>query len=298
MMLPVGFAPSPSDPWGPRLVDSPTRLVFETMGTVASLSAPGEMDARLRDRVQQVFADLDAHLSPFRPDSEVSRVNAGRLVARRAGQQFRRALDLAHTWYLETAGAFTPYPPGGGLDLNGVVKAMAIADAGDLLVAGGVSDWCLNVGGDVLVHGFDQQPAPGEPWTAGIVHPADPGSLLSVYRFTDVVTPAIATSGVTERGEHVWRTDRRAAQDQFIQVSVVAGDIITADVLATALLAGGQDLLVEALRRWPIEVLAVTRAGRNLASRAFWTPDAAALSVPEDASSPSGAVASPSPAVP
>ena len=277
MILPTHLTPDPLHPWGPRLVDGPTRLVFETMGTVASLAAPGGMDAELRDRVQQVFAELDARLSPFRFDSQLSRVNAGELAVSEAGPEVRRAFELAHTWYLETAGAFTPYAPGGGVDLNGVAKAMAIADAGELLTAHAVGDWCLNVGGDVLVHGLDHESDRGEPWTAGIVHPGDSQSLLSIYRFASPRTSAIATSGVTERGEHIWRTDRRDAEDQFIQVSVVAGDIMTADVLATALLAGGQDLLGEALRRWPIDVLAVTRAGQNLATSAFWASGAEPL---------------------
>ena len=45
---------------------------------------------------------------------------------------------------------------------------------------------------------------------------------------------------------------------------MIAPDIVTADVLATALVAGGRDYLDEATSRFPIEVLTVDRAGELL----------------------------------
>jgi len=78
--------------------------------------------------------------------------------------------------------------------------------------------------------------------------------------------PAVATSGIAERGEHIWR---RAGGDLFAQVSVAAGDIVTADVLATAIVAGGLDTLRLATDRWPAEVIAVTRSGEICATPAF-----------------------------
>ena len=112
----------------------------------------------------------------------------------------------------------------------------------------------------------------GEPWTAGIVDPADRGALLTSYRFDDPGVRALTTSGVAERGEHVWRSDPEAPRGVFSQVSVVARDIVTADALATALLAGGRFMLEQAVQRWPVEVVAVTRDGEPLATKAFWAP--------------------------
>ncbi|MGB4808906.1 MAG: FAD:protein FMN transferase, partial [Candidatus Phosphoribacter baldrii] len=59
----------------------------------------------------------------------------------------------------------------------------------------------------------------------------------------------------------------------FHQVTVAAPDIITADVLATAILAGGRPTLDLALRRWDIQVLACTADGEFLATNAFRATD-------------------------
>jgi thiamine biosynthesis lipoprotein len=71
---------------------------------------------------------------------------------------------------------------------------------------------------------------------------------------------ALATSGSAERGEHIWtRTD--LPRSPFAQVSVAAADIVTADVLATAIVAGGHPMLDLACERWDVDVLAVGRDG-------------------------------------
>ena len=93
-------------------------------------------------------------------------------------------------------------------------------------------DWCLNAGGDVLVSGIQ---ASGEPWTVGIVDPDDRGRLWTQIDMHPG-RMAVATSGIQERGEHVWRM---VSDTTFTQVTVAAADIETADVLATAILSGG-----------------------------------------------------------
>lgn len=55
----------------------------------------------------------------------------------------------------------------------------------------------------------------------------------------------------------------------FRQVSVVAADIVTADVLATAIVAGGLQILNRATDGWDIEVLAVRAGGELLATPGF-----------------------------
>ena len=51
-----------------------------------------------------------------------------------------------------------------------------------------------------------------------------------------------------------------------MQVSVAAADLVTADVLATAIVAGGRAALDELTGRHDIDVLAVTRDGGLLAT--------------------------------
>ena len=52
---------------------------------------------------------------------------------------------------------------------------------------------------------------------------------------------AIATSGSAERGNHIWnpKAPGKEAPTDLVQVSVVAKDLVTADVWATAAFAAG-----------------------------------------------------------
>ena len=52
-------------------------------------------------------------------------------------------------------------------------------------------------------------------------------------------------------------------------MSVAAADIVTADVLATAIVAGGSPMLDLAAEGWDIDVLAVRSDGEVLATPGF-----------------------------
>ncbi len=244
------------------LVATEVRHVFETMGTVVSVVCPaGRLTAPVRDELVGVFDRLDRRFSLYRPDSEATAVADRRLLLRDSSPEYRDAYDLAATWSGDTEGAFTPHRPDGRIDLSGVVKAMGIQAAGEVL-AGVDADWCVNAGGDVLVSGEER---PGKPWVVGLVDPDDRSRLVSQFTCSAAL-PAVATSGVAERGEHIWRV---GSDRTFVQVSVAASDIIAADVLATAILAGGPGTLDLATRRWRLEVLAFAADGTVRATGAF-----------------------------
>ncbi len=235
------------------------RRVFATMGTVVSLDVP---DGAPVERVERVFADADARFSLYRDDSELSRLNAGEFELLDAGPELRGAYELAAAWRVDTGGAFTPTRPDGLLDLNGVVKAVAMRDAGALLEDAGCRDWTLVVGGDMLAAGSGPD---GIPWVTGIIDPADRSALLCAIELRPP-RRAIATSGTAERGDHIWLA---GMAPEYVQVTVVADDIVTADVLATAIVAGGEPMLREACERWPIDVLTVDAAGELTATPGF-----------------------------
>lgn len=236
------------------------RHVFETMGTVASLELPAtEGAASLVARVEAIFAESDARFSLYRPDSELSRIAAGELTLMDASDEVRDAYGESLRWRDSTAGAFTPNRPDGVTDLNGIVKAKAIEAAGAVLDRAGCLDWSLNVGGDILVRG--SQPD-GTAWSVGVVDPANRSDLLCAIELTDGMR-AVATSGSAERGDHIWLGSSRDPAP-FLQVTVVAEDIVTADVLATAIMAGGRSELDSATDEWNIDVLTVDRSGEFL----------------------------------
>jgi FAD:protein FMN transferase len=236
------------------------RVIFETMGTVGSLMVPGDLPADLARRVVSVFNEMDERFSLYKPESEASRVSRRELAFSDASSAYRSAYWVAHDWGTLTDGAFHPYRHDGTIDLNGVVKALAIDAAAELL--GELPDWCLNVGGDLVARGHD---AEGRPWVAGIVDPDDQHKLASQALLTDEL-PAIATSGTALRGEHIWRLPQT---HQFRQVTVQARDIVTADVLATAIMAGGRQTLQQMLTEHQLEVLAFGQTDDIWATPAF-----------------------------
>ena len=205
--------------------------------------------------VEAAFALLDAadrRFSPYRFDSELSRINRGeRLIA---SPEMVEVLGLAEDARAASGGAFDCHDPNGRLDTNGVVKGWAAQRAADVLVAAGITSFCLNAGGDVVVRGA---PEPGRRWHVAVRSPTgkDP---LAVLALQDA---AVATSGSYERGDHIWDRRPASAGRPLASVTVVAGDLGTADVLATTLFVLGADGIDWAVTTYGCVVLAVDDRG-------------------------------------
>ena len=270
--------------------------IFATMGTIVSLRLAGFVDEPGSDGdaradalrlVESIFRRWDERFSLYRPDSELSRVARGDIRLTAASESLRNCYALALDWRDRTLGVFTPHRADGVIDLSGVVKALAIAEAGVALTESGLSNWSINAGGDVLVSGepterfeawesaegampvghrvaapalTDRHPE----WVVAIVNPADRGDVIANVPLRNA-RRAVATSGSAERGEHIWSV-HAGEPSPFHQVSVFAADIVTADVLATAIVAGGEATLADLTARFAIDVLAVRRDGRLLAT--------------------------------
>ena len=229
-----------------------SRSVFTSMGTVISLLTPGPPPAaHVVAAAEREFHDRDRRFSLYRADSEVSVLARGDLPVVSASRAFRATLNRAAGWEDATHGAFRTRAPDGVLDLSGLVKAEALEAAGNRLLAAGDANWLLNAGGDVLVAGRNGS----VPWAVGIVDPLDKAALITSVQL-EGQWRALATSGIAERGEHIWRPSDQA---DFLQVSVLAPDIVTADVLATSIMAGGRQTLEACASRWDIDALCVTR---------------------------------------
>lgn len=248
---------------------------FHCMGTVISLAVPAASVFAAEDElaaaaavVERTFRGLDQTFSLYRRDSEASALARGDFALPKASALTRGLFAEALEWRLRTEGAFTPERADGVLDLSGLVKGHAIREAGMSLLALGLSNWCLNAGGDVLVNG---SPGPGgdKPWLAGIVDPSDRTALLAGCHLGKGRRrrAALATSGSAERGGHIWSAS--ASGPEFVQVSVLADDIVAADVLATAIYAGGVPMLNRATDSWDVDVLAVRTDGQLLATPEF-----------------------------
>ncbi|MFE6524648.1 FAD:protein FMN transferase [Streptomyces sp. NPDC057794] len=200
--------------------------------------------------------EVDARFSPFRPDSEVSRLDRGEQAE--PGPDLREVLELCEEYRIASGGAFDVRLPGRGLDPCAVVKGWSVQRAAERLKAAGARRFCLNAGGDVV--------AVGGPWRVGVRHPEQAGRLCAVLDLTD---RAVATSARYARGDHILdaRTGRPATG--LLSMTVVAPTLTEADAVATAAFALGPEGVAWAASRQACEVFAVDADRRVLRSEGF-----------------------------
>ncbi len=239
---------------------------FDTMGTVVSIRLPDSLasdDAQMAlSMVEREFTLRDERFSLYKQDSEASRIARGELLLTDSSDTMRDAYAESLAWRDATGGAFTPHRPDGVLDLSGTVKADALRASDVVLREAGVDVFSVNAGGDLVTAGVPEVGA----WITGIANPLEAGDVLSVVSMTSTFS-CMATSGTAERGEHIWR--RPETDASFVQATVCAGDIMTADVLATAIIAGGAETLDYVTSRGDVAVLVVRADGSLLGNDAF-----------------------------
>jgi thiamine biosynthesis lipoprotein len=213
--------------------------VWEVMGTVVSLRIPdrfsAEHDAAVAG-VRGVLAMYDETYSLYREDSPLSRLARGEVALADLDAEIRDTYARTIEWRNRTGGAFTPHRADGVIDLSGIVKADAIAAGAEVLRANGVTEFSLNVGGDIVVAGDVD-------WPTAIGHPTNPSEMMAGVLLNSQWC-AIATSGTHDRGEHIWRKVTDAPT--IISATVISHDIVTSDVWATAIISGGPDMAAAA----------------------------------------------------
>jgi thiamine biosynthesis lipoprotein len=246
------------------VTDPERRRAERVMGTVISMAMPeGGARSPVADAAFTWLHEVDRRFSPFRPDSEVSRLIRGDLVEDRVSDDLRDVLDLAEAVRVLSDGAFDirGHRPDGRPDPTGLVKGWAIERAASILIAGGVPRLALNAGGDVVVRGGR---ATGVPWRIGVAHP-DGRSTALVLEADDL---AVATSGRLERGEHIRdaRTGAQAPPD-LVSITVAGPSLARADGYATGAFAMG-----EAGMRWTLGLPGYGAAAITVDGRMVTTP--------------------------
>lgn len=179
--------------------------------------------------VAAVLERWEETFSLFRAESELSRVNRSGARVLAVSPLFARAVGIALDAAADTEGLVDPTlggrwsevfvagrmlsrPPGLALDLNGVVKSLAVDEAAATLDGPGF----VSVGGDLAVRGAVDVALPA----GGAVR---------------VVTGGLATSGTASRGEHlVDPATRRPSDSCWEQVTASGATCLAADVAAKA----------------------------------------------------------------
>jgi thiamine biosynthesis lipoprotein len=194
---------------------------FRAMGCdVAVAGAAPETVAAILERWEEAF-------SLYRPESELSRVNRSQARVLTVSPLFTRALEVALDVAAETEGVVDPTlrgrwreialsgrllsrPPGIALDLNGVVKALAVDNAVTILDGPGF----VSVGGDLAVRG-----------------PVDVA--LPAGGAVRVVSGGLATSGTASRGAHLVDTATGSPSEScWEQVTASGASCLAADMAA------------------------------------------------------------------
>ena len=212
------------------------RITRDLMGMPITIDIVGAADTALHERAFAYLESVDHRFSTYRADSEISAINAGRIPGDDVSDDMREVFALGELTRAETGGYFDIRRPDGTLDPSGVVKGWAIRNTARLLEAAGARNFYVDAGGDVQAVGKN---AEGEDWRAGIRNPFNP------EQHVKTILPrgrGIATSGTYARGQHIYdplHPDRRL--DEVVSLTVIAADVLEADLFATAAFAMGVD---------------------------------------------------------
>jgi thiamine biosynthesis lipoprotein len=277
------------------------------MGTILEIDACGADAPATEAAVAAAFEAVDgveARLSNWRPESEMSRANAaGRpfSLSPETWSSLTRAFDLAR----ETDGAFDPsvgavtraepgaaHPgavgwtkvrldphgrtlsfsaPGGAIDTGGFGKGEGLDRALAALRSRGVEEARLNFGGQITLFGTASA-ADGLPNLAmvGVAEPrAGSSRELAQFRVAD---GSVSTSGQSERPGHIVDPRTGAPVPFAGSVTVLAETGARADALSTALFVLGPARGIEFADRRGIAALYVVpreRGWQFVPSRAF-----------------------------
>lgn len=236
------------------------------MGTTVSIDVREPLVATTAvDATVAWFHDVDTRFSPFRPDSEVSRVGSGELALEDASPDVRAMFTLADELRERTGGYFDArgHRDDRRPDPTGVVKGWSVDEAGAILRLAGARNFQVVAGGDLIAVG---EPEPGRPWRIGIRHPDREDRVAGVLRVRD---RAVATSGLYERGEHIRDPHTGRIPGGLRSVTVIGPTLALADAYATAAFAMGESGI-----GWVDGQAGFAAVGITAAHRVVWTTGA------------------------
>ena len=237
------------------------------MGMSVTLEVMGE-PPRAAEAIEHALAfvrTVDRRFSPYKPDSELSRLNAGAVTATELSSMFRTILNLSDATRRQTDGYFDIRKPDGSLDPSGLVKGWAIREAARIVVDHGFRDYFVEAGEDIQTGGRNSR---GQAWTVGVRNPFRPEELAYAVRLSG---QGIATSGTYRQGGHIYDPHTAQPRSEIVSCTVVGPDIYEADRFATAACAMGERGIELLERRSDLDGQLVTRDGRELETSGFAT---------------------------
>lgn len=178
---------------------------------------------------------VDQLFSTYLPDSQVSKLRRGEIEIADADQLVQQVWQACLEIREVSDGAFDPWAVPGGFDPSGYVKGWAADQISQQLIKQGAKHIQVNAGGDISVRGGKDAKTP---WKLAVAHPRIKGELSKLYSITD---GAIATSGSSERGDHIIDPHTKTIAVGARSATVIGPDAGISDALATALVVSGRD---------------------------------------------------------
>ena len=219
------------------------------------------------ESVEKLFTYLtavDERFSTYKDTSEVSRVNRGECSEAQYSSDLRDVLATAEHAKKETDGYFNVCRPDGRLDPSGVVKGWALQKATELLEADGVTNFMLDGAGDIASAGVSPD---GTPWSVGIRNPFNHEEVVKVLYPKG---RGVATSGTAIRGAHIYNPlAPDTALTDIVSVTVVAPDVLMADLFATATFAMGKQGITLLEQHPDLEGYAIDKHGTATMTSGF-----------------------------
>ncbi|MEE2789837.1 MAG: FAD:protein FMN transferase [Myxococcota bacterium] len=311
--------PEPPDPAKPgRIVMT---ISGPTMGTSYTVKLVGpatisDDEAKLKAALTDALNRVNASMSTYRDDSEISRFNRSMSTAAQpVGDDMRTVLAEAHVIYAQSKGAFDAtvgplveawgFGPKGPkhvpsaeqlgqllektgmkhlvldttgqtlrktipevqVDLSAIAKGYGVDEMSRALTAAGVTDYLVEVGGELRASGLSPK---GKPWRVGIEKPLT--DRRSIQEVIALENQSMATSGDYRNyrevdGRRISHTiDPRSGkpiEHTLASVTVIAPNCSTADAWATALNVLGPDAGLKVARAQKLAALFMVRSGSD-----------------------------------
>ncbi len=188
------------------------------------------------EEVFEYFRLIDKRFSTYKEQSEISKINDGRLRIEEASGEMKKILRLCEETKEETSGYFN-IEKNGKIDPSGLVKGYAIWQAALILEKKKYKNFYVEIAGDGEVHGLNN----GKVWKIGIENPFNRMEIIKVVGLSN---KGIATSGNYIRGVHIYNPLSGKGAADIASVTVIGDNVYEADRFATAAFAMGEKGIV------------------------------------------------------
>lgn len=203
-----------------------TRIIWDMPITVEI--ADQSADKTTFQKLFKYFEHVDSVFNIFNESSEMSRINRGEIQKEKWSSEVKEVLTLCEKTKKETYGYFD-HERNGIIDPLGIVKGWAVKNGADILLEKGYTNFYIDAGGDIQVHGQ---------WSVGIRNPFNRFETVKTLSLTDC---GIATSGNYIRGNHIYNPfQKEKTIYNMVSLTVIGPDVYQADRFATAAFAMGK----------------------------------------------------------